>query len=56
MYPMFKDTRLHFFEFETRIGMECKPVPVFSVYPKVSDEKTFGGACQIENSDHFVHL
>jgi hypothetical protein len=56
MYPMLENTRLYFSEVEPGVRMECKPMPVFPINPKVTNKETFGGAGQVENSDNFVDL
>jgi hypothetical protein len=56
MYPMLENTRLYFSEVEPGVRMECKPMPVFPINPKVTNKETLGGAGQIEDSDYFIDL
>jgi hypothetical protein len=56
MYPMLENTRLYFSEFEARVRMERKPMPVFPINPKVTNKETFCRAGQVENSNHFIYL
>jgi hypothetical protein len=53
---MLKYTGLHLPEFETGEGVKCEPMPVFPVYPEITNEKTFCGACQVENSHYIIDL
>lgn len=54
--PLLIYTRFDLLELETGVRMECKPMPVFPFCPKVANEEPFGGACQVEHTNHRVHL
>jgi hypothetical protein len=56
MYPMLENTRLYLSKVESGVRMECEPMPVFPIDPKITNKETFGGASQVENSNHFVDL
>ena len=56
VYPMLIRTRLYFFELKTRVRMERKPMPIFSVYPQVSDEQTFCSTRQVEYTYNSIDL
>ena len=56
MNPMLISTGLHLFKFKTGERMKGEVEPIFPAYPEITDEQALCCACQVQNSDNFVHF
>ena len=56
MDPLLEDSRLYFFELETRVWMESEPMPILSVDYQIADEESFSRASQVQYTNNFVDV
>lgn len=52
--PLLVYSWLDLFETKAGVGVECKPQPVVSFYPKITNEESLGCTCQIKHTDDLI--